>query len=103
MIIAIVTFDLPKKWSVEDAAAVFKSTAPKYLGKSGLVRKHYWLSQAGERAGGMYFWETRAAAEACYTKEWQAMVTDKYGAPPRIEFLHAPVTVDNTRHAIEAD
>ena len=103
MIIAIVTFDLQHRWTVADAAAVFKSTAPKYLGKSGLVRKHYWVSQAGDRAGGIYLWQSMAHAEACYSAEWRAMVTDKYGVPPRIDFLNAPVTVDNLQHVIEAD
>ena len=55
MIVAIVTFRLPKRWTIEEAATVFKSTAPKYLGKPGLVRKHYYVSEMGDRAGGIYF------------------------------------------------
>ena len=103
MIVAIVTFRLPKRWSVAEAAAVFKSTAPKYLGKAGLRRKHYYVTEDGERAGGIYFWESKAAAEACYTPEWRAMVTDKYGAPPEIVYAAVPVSVDNVSNAIEAD
>jgi hypothetical protein len=102
MIVAIVTFRLPQRWNVVRAAAVFQSTAPKYLGKQGLVRKHYYLSEAGDRAGGIYFWETKAAAEACYTNEWKAMVSDKYGAEPDIQYAEVLVTVDNTSHTIEA-
>jgi hypothetical protein len=29
------------------------------------------------------------------------MVAQKYGAQPRIDFLHIPVTVDNLKHVIE--
>jgi len=47
MIVSIVTFKLPKRRTVEEAASVFKSTAPKYLGKPGLVRKHYYVTEAG--------------------------------------------------------
>ena len=101
MIVAIVTFTLPKRWSVAQAAEVFRSTAPKYLGKPGLVRKHYYLSEGGDRAGGIYFWETKAAAEACYSPEWRAMVTEKYGAAPDIQYAEVPVSVDNVSHAIE--
>lgn len=54
MIVSIVTFKLPKRWTVEEAAAVFKSTAPKYLRKPGLVRKHYYVTESGDRAGGIY-------------------------------------------------
>lgn len=102
MIVSIVTFKLAKPWTVAEAAAVFKSTAPKYLGKPGLVRKHYYITEAGDRAGGIYFWESKAAAEACYTRDWQAMVTGKYGAPPDILYAEVPVTVDNLAMVVEA-
>jgi hypothetical protein len=101
MIVAIVTFKLPKRWTVAEAAKVFSSTAPKYLGKPGLVRKHYYITEAGDRAGGIYFWESKAAAEACYTREWKAMVTDKYGSAPEILYADVPVSVDNVANVIE--
>jgi hypothetical protein len=62
MIVSIVTFKMPKPWTVAEAAAVFKSTAPKYLGKPGLVRKHYYITEVGDRAGGIYLWESKADA-----------------------------------------
>jgi hypothetical protein len=95
MIVSIVTFKLTKPWSIEDAAAVFNSTAPKYLRKPGLVRKHYYVTETGDRAGGIYLWKTKADAEACYTPEWKAMVTAKYGTAPDILYAHVPVSVDN--------
>ena len=101
MIVSIVTFKLPKRWTVEEAAAVFESTAPKYLRKPGLVRKHYYVTEDGNRAGGIYLWESKADAEACYTAEWKATVTAKYGAPPEILYAAVPVTVDNLREAVE--
>ena len=100
MIVSIVTFKLPQRWTVEQAAAVFSSTAPKYLGKQGLVSKHYYITDSGDRAGGIYFWRSRADADACYTSEWKAMVTDKYGGPPDILFANVPVSVDNVAHVI---
>lgn len=102
MIVAIVTFKLPKRMTVQEAAAVFSSTAPRYLGKPGLVRKHYYISEQGDRAGGIYFWKSKADAEACYTAEWRAAIADKYGAPPEIVYAETPVTVDNVRQVIEA-
>jgi hypothetical protein len=102
MMVSIVTFNLSKRWTVAEAAAVFKSTAPKYLGKPGLVRKHYYIAEGGDRAGGIYLWESKAAAEACYTQEWKAMVTEKYGVAPEILYAEVPVSVDNLAHVIEA-
>ena len=101
MIVSIVTFKLPKRWTLEEAAAVFKSTAPKYLGKPGLVRKHYYIAEEGDRAGGIYFWKSKVDAEACYTREWKAMVTEKYGSAPDIFYAEVPVSVDNVASVIE--
>ena len=101
MIVSIVTFRLPRRWTLEEAAAVFKSTAPKYLRKPGLVRKHYFLAESGDRAGGIYFWKSKSDAEACYTAEWKAMVTAKYGSAPEIFFAAVPVSVDNVLESIE--
>jgi hypothetical protein len=102
MIVSIVTFKLPKRLTVEEAATVFKSTAPKYLGKPELVRKHYFVTEAGDRAGSIYLWKSKADAEACYTTEWKVTVTGKYGAPPEILYTNVPVSVDNLKHLIEA-
>ena len=101
MIVSIVTFKLPKRWTVDEAAAVFKSTAPKYLGKQGLLRKHYFLTESGDRAGGIYFWTSKADAQACYTREWTAMVTEKYGSAPDVLYAEVPVSVDNVAKMIE--
>ena len=101
MIISIVTFRLPNRLSLEAATATFKSTAPRYLGKPGLIRKHYYVSEAGDRAGGIYLWKSKADAEACFTAEWKATVTEKYGAPPDIFYVQAPVSIDNLQQVIE--
>ncbi len=95
MIIAIVTFDLAKPATVEEMSAVFQSTAPKYLEMPGLLRKNYFVSEDGRRAGGIYVWASRADADRLYTDDWKAFVEGKYGVPPRFEFVHSPVMVDN--------
>ncbi len=101
MLIAIVNFKLPKRISLEEAAAAFEQTAPKYSGLSGLVRKHYFVTEAGDRAGGIYLWKSKADAEACYSGEWRDMVTRKYGSPPEVVYVQSPVTVDNVQDRIE--
>ena len=66
------------------------------------MRKHYYISEAGDRAGGIYLWQSKGDAEACYTAEWKTMVAEKYGAPPEIFYASVPVTVDNVAQRIEA-
>jgi hypothetical protein len=95
MIVAIVTFRLPKPTSLDEITKTFQSTAPRYQGMAGLLRKNYFVSEDGCRAGGIYVWETRADAERVYTAEWKKLVESKYGSTPEIEFLHSPVMVDN--------
>jgi hypothetical protein len=95
MIVAIVTFRLPKPVSLDEITKTFQSTAPRYQGVAELLRKNYFVSEDGRRAGGIYVWETRADAERVYNAEWRKLVESKYGTPPDIEWLHSPVMVDN--------
>jgi heme-degrading monooxygenase HmoA len=95
MITAVVQFDLPKPMSLEEAARRFESTAPNYRNLPGLIRKYYLRSEDGRRAGGVYLWETRAAAEACYSGEWKTRVEQVYGSTPQILWFDTPVIVDN--------
>ena len=102
MIVSILTYKLPKRWTLEEATAVFKSTAPLYLRKPGLVRKHYCLTEAGDCVEGIYIWESKADAVACFTPEWKTAVAARYGTAPEILYADLAVTVDNLRQAIEA-
>jgi hypothetical protein len=95
MIVTMVTFNLTAPATLGEITGTFKATAPKYRGVQGLLRKNYWMSEDGRRAGGIYVWESRADADRLYTPEWKAFVEGKYGAPPLIEYLHSPVMVDN--------
>ena len=94
MIVTIVTFHLPQPASVAEMTEVFRSTAPKYLNLPGLLRKNYWVSEDGRRAGGIYFWSTRADAERLYTSAWKRTVEAKYGSAAEIVYLQSPVMVD---------
>jgi hypothetical protein len=102
MITAIVRFKLPSTVKAEDVAELFKGSAPKYRGLSGLVRKYYLYNESGV-GGGVYLWESRAAAERVYTAEWKKMIADRYGAEPEISFYDTPVVVDNAVDEIQVD
>ncbi|MDD2464436.1 MAG: hypothetical protein PHI97_10615 [Desulfobulbus sp.] len=103
MITAIVEFQLPEPITIAQAKEIFLSTAPKYLGMAGLLRKYYFLSEDGSKAGGIYLWHSRTAAESVYTDEWRAFVRGKYGTEPSLIFLETPVVVDNVVDTIIAD
>jgi len=100
MIVTIVTFHLKQPATLAEITKTFQGTAPKYRGVPGLIRKNYFMSEDGRRAGGIYVWESRADAERMYTPEWKAFVESKYGTPPSVEHLHSPVMVDNREGSI---
>jgi hypothetical protein len=95
MITTLVQFHLPLPITLDEAARRFESSAPKYRNLPGLVRKYYVLSDDGRSAGGVYLWESRAAAEKVYDGEWRERVTKLYGGAPAITWFETPVIVDN--------
>jgi hypothetical protein len=96
MITAIVRFKLPAHINAAKAAELFKSSAPKYQGLDGLVRKYYLFDPESRTGGGCYLWESREAAERVYSAEWRKMITARYGSAPEISFFETPVVVDNS-------
>ena len=103
MIIALTTFALPKPITREEARSIFLSTAPKYRGVPGLLRKHYVLSEDGATAGGVYLWNSKPEAEAMYTDAWRSFVREKYGTEPNVTYFDSPVTVDNVAQQVATD
>ena len=100
MLTVIVEFKLPQPISIQQARETFLSTAPKYQGLAGLIRKYYFLVPDGTIAGGVYLWQSREEADRLYTEEWKAFVRGKYGAEPVLNYLETPVVVDNVSNEI---
>ncbi len=94
MIVAVVRFPLDPPLSSADAAAAFEASAPNYQNVPGLLRKHYLLGDGGRVGGGVYLWESQAAAEALYDDAWRAGLESRYGHPPMIEYYESAVRVD---------
>jgi hypothetical protein len=80
--------------SADAVRASFEASAPSYQGLPGLLRKHYLLGEGGTVGGGVYLWETKAAAEAVYDEAWRERLTKRFGAAPTVEYFESPVTVD---------
>lgn len=100
MITTVVQFRLAAPLSLDEAKRRFQSSAPKYRNLPGLIRKYYIRSEDGMTAGGVYFWESREAAERVYNGEWHAFVEKLYGTPPAIDWFESPVVVDNSSGAL---
>jgi len=101
-ITTLVQFRLPQPISLEEATRRFESSASKYRNVPGLIRKYYLRAEDGRTAGGVYLWESRAAAEAVYSTEWREQVSKLFGGAPEITWFDTPVIVDNAAPASKA-
>lgn len=95
MITAIVRFPLPEGTTLEAAKAMFEKSAPVYEAAEGLVRKYYLFDEDGV-GGGVYLWDSRAAADRQYSQEWRASIAERFGSAPDIHYYETPVIVDNS-------
>ncbi len=100
--IVVVQFDLPKR-TEEQAIKGGTSSAPIYRGlaKKGLIRKDYLNGESG--TGGVYLWESRQAAEAWFTEERVAELTERFGVRPKLTWYDTHVTVDNVKDETRVD
>lgn len=87
----------------EQAVAQALKSAPTFqaLGAKGLIRKHYLNGPGG--GGGVYFWRSRADAEAWYTEQWRAQTAERFGAVPTLSWYDNLVTVDNVAGTVEVE
>jgi hypothetical protein len=100
MITAVVTFKIPRGTTREQWMENIKPIATRFQSVPGLIRKQFLYSDDGI-AGGVYLWETREAAEACYRGPWLDNVRKISGADPDIAWFDTPIVVDNASRKIE--
>ena len=67
----------------------FEASLPRYRAVPGLLRKFYILSPDGQ-LGGIYLWESRAAADAFYDDAWHADIQERYGQPANLLVFDSP-------------
>lgn len=102
MITVVTRFPQPAGKSPTDLKEMFRQSAPRFQTISGLVRKYYYVAD-DNTCGGVYLFRSRAEAEAMFDDAFAASIVERFGAPPRIEFLMTPVIVDNEAGAILED
>jgi len=102
MITAVVTFKIPPGTTREQRVEQMKQTATRFQNMPGLIRKQFLYDEQKGIAGGVYLWETREAAEACYRGPWRDNVRKASGGnEPEIAWFESPVVVDNESHKIK--
>jgi hypothetical protein len=89
----LVAIPVPAGMPRAQLESLFKASVPEYAKLPGLVRKYYTIGDDG-RAGGLYLWSSRAAAEAWYNDAWKAGAAKRWGAPATLSYFDVPVIVD---------
>ncbi|MEJ2376476.1 MAG: YdhR family protein [Pseudolabrys sp.] len=100
MMTAVVTIKLPAGLTREQWLENTKKIAARFQNIPGLIRKQFLYSDRGV-GGGVYLWETREAAEACYRGSWRDNIRNMFGVEPEITWFESPVVVDNESHEIK--
>ena len=67
--------------------------------RARLIRKQFIYAEDGW-AGGVYLWETRAAAETSYAGPWLDGIRERYGMDPQIRFFETACITDNAIEAV---
>ena len=98
LVTTVVTYDLPPGTDRETAIEMFRASVPRYQSTPGLLRKNVLYDEG--IGGGVYLWESRAAAEAAYDDAWVAYMTEKYEHTPRIVYYETPIVIDNEYRAV---
>lgn len=94
---------IPVPPSVDRAALekLFDGSQAQYRVIPGLIRKYYTIGD-DKRAGGIYLWTSRAAAQAFYSEAWRAGVLKRWGQPAEVTYFDVPIVLDGANAAAGA-
>ena len=91
--LSIVRFPPPADLDRAQLRELLRKALPRYQVVPGLRRKYFVGNES--TGGGVYEWESRAAAEAFYSQDWYERMLDVYGAQPEVELFDVHALVDN--------
>lgn len=73
----------------------FDKAAPRYQAIPGLIRKYFTIEP--KRFGGIYYWSSKAAAQAWFNDAWIARAKATYGSDPVVTYYDVPLAIDGTK------
>jgi hypothetical protein len=102
MIIALV--EIPATGKIREREGAIRQALEStkiYHEVKGLVRKHYLHGENG--GGGVYFFATRADAEAWFHDGWAAWMESRFGVRPTLRLYDNYLTLDNAAGEVRVD
>jgi hypothetical protein len=101
MITAIVSAPLPEGLTFDQYTENTMKIVERFRTIPGLIRKNFLYSAEEGMGGGVYLWESREAAEACYAGVWLDNFKNAFGVNPKITYFETPAVVDNAAEEIK--
>ncbi len=94
----VVIVRVAKPWYAPQAlvAGKMRDTMAQYSAIDGLLFKAYSFERNSGDYGGVYYWQSTAAAKAWFSPAWFERVRKERGTEGRVRFFEAPVSIDNT-------
>ncbi len=89
----IVAIPIPPSLDRARLEALFEQAVPQYQKLPGLIRKYFTIGD-DNRAGGIYLFTSRAAAQAWFSDAWKAGVAKQWGAPASVSYFDVPVAIE---------
>lgn len=93
LVTVVVAIPTPPSVDRAKVEAGIKASVPRYQKMPGLLKKYFTIGEGS--FGGVYLFETRAAAQAAFSDAWKAQVLTTYGAPPSVTYFDVPLVLDN--------
>ena len=97
------TYAVPPRLTEAAIRELFADVAGNYLDVPGLIRKYFGYGEGATSVVGIYLWESREAADAFYSPEWMAGVTERWGAAPRKSEWVVPVVAESIDGRVVTD
>ncbi|MCK6453376.1 MAG: YdhR family protein [Alphaproteobacteria bacterium] len=95
MITEIVLFDLPKGITRAEMIAQFREAAPRWRQNPDLTRKYMIFDLERGKGGGVYLWNSVAAAKRWHDEAFRQRIRATFGSEPTYQYFDTPVIVDN--------
>lgn len=103
MYCALWTYAAPAGLTEERVREQFDAVAGNYVGVPGLIRKYFGFTEDAREVIGIYLWTSKEAADAFYTPDWIAGVTERWGATPRKSEWVVPVVAEGLDGRVVSD
>jgi hypothetical protein len=89
----VVAIPIPAAMTRAAVEAAFTKSAPAFKAMPDLKQKYFTVNDETHKAGGIYLWSSRAAAQAFFSDSWKAGIVSTYGAPAELTWYDAPLII----------